>query len=146
MLESFLSVFELGHVQWTLDNFRRPKKKTKRYKFRRAFKKKGGHARTCTLHAKSPAKRGRQTRRRRVGSCRSRRRVGSCRSGGRHSAHGMSIVMAGIYSSFSANRGGRRRPWLRDHSNFCVFYLKFSAIHEGSGLRFPTNDPFLLYM
>ena len=51
----------------------------------------------------------------------------SRRSGSRRSAHGMPNVMAGIYSSFSANRDGRRRPRSREcqlFSHLSVYFVE----------------------
>ena len=59
-----------------------------------------------------------------VSECEVGRIFASRRSGGRRSAHGMATVMAGIYSSFSANRDGRRRPWLRECQLFFHFFSR----------------------
>jgi hypothetical protein len=47
----------------------------------------------------------------------------SRRSGGRRSVHGMVDVLTRIYSSFSVNCCGRRRPWSRE----CQLFFHVSA-------------------
>ena len=49
-----------------------------------------------------------------VSECGLSRIFASRRSGSRRSVHGMADIMVGIYSSFSANCDGRRRPWSRE--------------------------------
>jgi len=49
-----------------------------------------------------------------VSECGLSRIFASRRSGSRRSVHGMADIMVGIYSSFSSNCDGRRRPWSRE--------------------------------